>query len=106
MWYAYIYEEHHKAKKGRVHSRRQKGQQGARKGQQGVAPCYLHLAGPLGGDCLMQKQIVKIIGNVSEWLSYAGGALIKVADSTGSTVRTKIQTGFSQKLLCRSESNF
>ena len=34
-------------KKGRVHSRRQKGQQGARKGQQGVAPCYLPLAGPL-----------------------------------------------------------
>ena len=34
-------------KKGRVHSRRQKGQQGAGKGQQGVAPCYLHLAGPL-----------------------------------------------------------
>ena len=30
-----------------MHSRRQKGQQGARKGQQGVAPCYLHLAGPL-----------------------------------------------------------
>ena len=49
MWYAYIYGEHHKAKKGRVHSRRQKGQQGARKGQQGVAPCYLHLAGPLYG---------------------------------------------------------
>ena len=30
-----------------MHSRRQKGQQGARKGQQGVAPCHLHLAGPL-----------------------------------------------------------
>ena len=30
----------------------------------------------------MQRQyIVKIIGNVSDWLSYAGGALIKVADS-------------------------
>ena len=35
----------------------------------------------------MQLQyIVKLIGNVSEWLSYAGGALIKVADSAGSTV--------------------
>ena len=40
-----------------------------------------------GGDCLMQRQyIVKIIGNVSDWLSYAGGALIKVANSAGSTV--------------------
>ena len=40
-----------------------------------------------GGGFLMQKQyIVKIIGNVSEWLSYAVGALIKVADSAGSTV--------------------
>ena len=29
---------------------------------------------------------MKMIGNVSEWLSYAGGALIKVADSAGSTV--------------------
>ena len=33
--------------KGQKLSRRQKGQQGARKGQQGIAPCYLHLAGPL-----------------------------------------------------------
>ena len=40
-----------------------------------------------GGGCLMQRQyIVKIIGNVSDWLSYAGGALIKVPDSAGSTV--------------------
>ena len=39
------------------------------------------------GGCLMQRQyIVKIIGNLSDWLSYAGGALIKVADSAGSTV--------------------
>ena len=30
---------------------------------------------------------MKMIGNVSGWLSYAGGALIKVADSAGSTVR-------------------
>ena len=29
---------------------------------------------------------MKVIGNVSDWLSYAGGALIKVADSAGSTV--------------------
>ena len=35
----------------------------------------------------MQRQyIVKLIGNVSDWLSYVGGALIKVADSAGSTV--------------------
>ena len=35
----------------------------------------------------MQRQyIVKITGNVSDWRSYAGGALIKVADSAGSTV--------------------
>ena len=40
-----------------------------------------------GGGYLIQRQyIVKIIGNVSDWLSYAGGALIKVADSAGSTV--------------------
>ena len=31
---------------------------------------------------------MKMIGNVSDWLSYAGGALIKVADSAGSTVFT------------------
>ena len=29
---------------------------------------------------------MEMIGNVSDWLSYAGGALIKVADSAGSTV--------------------
>ena len=29
---------------------------------------------------------MKMIGNVSDWLSYTGGALIKVADSAGSTV--------------------
>ena len=34
-----------------------------------------------GGGCLMQRHyIVKMIGNVSDWLSYAGGALIKVTD--------------------------
>ena len=33
---------------------------------------------------------MKMIGNVSDWLSYAGGALIKVADSAGSTVHDKI----------------
>ena len=27
---------------------------------------------------------MKMTGNVSDWLSYAGGALIKVADSAGS----------------------
>ena len=40
-----------------------------------------------GGGCLMQRQyIVNMIVNVSNWLSYAGGALIKVADSAASTV--------------------
>ena len=35
----------------------------------------------------MQRQyLVKMIGNDSDWLSYAGGCLIKVADSAGSTV--------------------
>ena len=29
---------------------------------------------------------MKINGNVSDWVSYAGGALIKVANSAGSTV--------------------
>ena len=33
---------------------------------------------------------MKMIGNVSDWLSYAGGALIKVADSAGSTVASKL----------------
>ena len=32
---------------------------------------------------------MKMIGNVSDWLSYAGGALIKVADSASSTVPPK-----------------
>ena len=37
--------------------------------------------------CLVQRQyIVKMNGNVSDWLSYAGGSLIKVVDSAGSTV--------------------
>ena len=33
---------------------------------------------------------MKMIGNVSDWLSYAGGALIKVADSAGSTVHVNV----------------
>ena len=33
---------------------------------------------------------MKMIGNVSDWLSYAGGALIKVADSAGSTVEEEL----------------
>ena len=37
---------------------------------------------------MQRHYIVKMIGNVSDWLSYAGGALTKVADSTGSTVPT------------------
>ena len=35
---------------------------------------------------MQRYNIVKMIGNVSDWLSYADGALIKVADSAGSTV--------------------
>ena len=32
----------------------------------------------------MQRQyIVNLTGDASDWLSYAGGVLIKVADSTG-----------------------
>ena len=39
----------------------------------------------------MQRQfIVKIIENVSDWLSYAGGALIKVAASAGSNAHVKV----------------
>ena len=37
---------------------------------------------------------MKMIGNVSDWLSYAGGALIKVADSAGSTVTAKLISAF------------
>ena len=39
---------------------------------------------------MKRQYIVKIIGNVSDWLSYAG-ALIKVADSAGSTVHVGTQ---------------
>ena len=36
----------------------------------------------------MQRQfIVNMIENVSDWLSYAGGALMKVADPASSTVQ-------------------
>ena len=35
---------------------------------------------------MRRQYIVKMIGNVSDWLSYTGGALIKVAYSAGSTV--------------------
>ena len=38
---------------------------------------------------------MKMIGNVSDWLSYAGGALIKVADSAGSTVTTCLIFNFN-----------
>ena len=37
-------------------------------------------------------------GNVSDWLSYAGGTLIKVADSAGSTVIPK-QCNFWKKII-------
>ena len=36
---------------------------------------------------------MKMIENVSDWLSYAGGALIKVADSAGSTVPSFAEIG-------------
>ena len=32
---------------------------------------------------------MKMIWNVSDWLSYAGGALFKVADSASATVHNK-----------------
>ena len=32
-----------------------------------------------------RQYIVKMFGDVSDWLSYAGGALIKMADLAGST---------------------
>ena len=35
---------------------------------------------------LCRQYILKMVGNVSDWLFYAGGALIKVADSAGLTV--------------------
>ena len=41
---------------------------------------------------------MKKIGNVSDWLSYAGGALIKVADSAGSTV---VRTDFLKTFILR-----
>ena len=37
---------------------------------------------------------MKMIGNVSDWLFYAGGALIKVADSAGSTVTRFFTIGY------------
>ena len=48
----------------------------------------------------MQRQyIVKMIGNVSDWLSYAGGAHIKVADSAGSTLSSNTD------IICSSGQN-
>ena len=44
---------------------------------------------------------MKMIGNVSDWLSYAGGALIKVADSAGSTVYQIKYILFYQFLWCK-----
>ena len=34
--------------------------------------------------------MVKMNGNVSDWFSHAGGALIKVTDYAGSTVHVQI----------------
>ena len=54
----------------------------------------------------MQRQyIVNIIGNVSDWLSSAGGALIKVADSTGSTVYLCSENKGADQLRGNSESD-
>ena len=42
--------------------------------------------GGYGGGCLIQRQyIMKMTGNISDWLSNAGGALINMADSAGLT---------------------
>ena len=41
---------------------------------------------------------MKMIGSVSDWLSYTGGALIKVADSAGSTVYVYIYMYINSKL--------
>ena len=38
------------------------------------------------GLVVERQYIVKMIGNVSDWLSYACGALIQVTDSVASTV--------------------
>ena len=46
---------------------------------------------------------MKMIGNVSDWLSYAGGALIKVADSAGSTV-TSMKCLFGFEWYCLGQS--
>ena len=48
---------------------------------------------------------MKSIGNVSDWLSNAGGALIKVADSAGSTVLCKASSS-QLPLLQRNELYF
>ena len=65
----------------------------------------------------------KSFGGTCNWLHTRGACLIEVAATAGGTVlsiegqghfltlaqgrvHTKIQTGFSQKLLCRSEPNF
>ena len=45
---------------------------------------------------------MKMIENVSDWLSYAGGALIKVTDSAGSAVDPKFKTVTVQFGLCQS----
>ena len=39
---------------------------------------------------MQRHYIVIMTGNVSDWLFYAGGALIKLAESAGSTVLRKI----------------
>ena len=41
---------------------------------------------------------MKMIGNVSDWLSNAGGALIKVADSADSTVHALYHSSLTSLL--------
>ena len=59
----------------------------------------------------MQRQyIASIIGNNSDWLSNAGGALMKVADSAGSTVGLYINyvfySGWIRTLVAMATLNF
>ena len=47
---------------------------------------------------LCRQYIGEMIGNVSDWLSCAGGTLIKVTDSAGSTVQYSNSTRQGERL--------
>ena len=47
---------------------------------------------------MQRHYIVKMIGNVSDWLSYAGEALMKVADSVDSTFDTLFRLFYMQNI--------